>query len=78
MTAYSKLELPEERTPSAFRAFLAASTALDSKPMDVGEFEPENEVVSMQPVFERCTDLEQASLAVKRELMPVRGRKDLF
>ena len=78
VTAYSKLELPEERTPSAFRAWLAASTALESKPMDAGEFVPENEVISMQPVFDRCTDLKQASLAVQRELVPIRGRKDLF
>ena len=58
VTAYSKLELPEERTPSAFGGWLAASTAIENKPMDVDEFVPENEIISMQPVFDRCSDLE--------------------
>ena len=41
VTAYSKLDLPEERTPSHLRGMVAVSIA-EEKPMDIDEFIPEN------------------------------------
>ena len=55
VTAYSKLDLPEERTPSQFLGMSAVSTATDRQIDD--QFQPENNVTSIGPVYERCEDL---------------------
>ena len=54
----------------------AASTATERQIDD--QFQPENKVTGVGPVFERCTDLSQASLAVKEAMAPFRGRHDLY
>ena len=76
IAAYTKLDLPEERKPSQYLCYLAASTA-SSKIID-DQFQPENEATVVSPVFERNTDLTQASLNVREVMAPFKGRHDLF
>ena len=56
----------------------AASIATKLEINDFTDFVPTNEVGSASPVIDRYTDLSEASLAVKKELLPFKNRVDLM